>query len=64
MASALKTLDENPELAASYGRAARRRFDELFDARDMGRSYFEIYKALTARSARRIMISASPGIAT
>ena len=64
MASALKTLDENPELAATYGRAARRRFDELFDARDMGRSYFEIYKALTARSARRIMISASPGIAT
>ena len=64
MASALKTLDENSELAAIYGRAARKRFDELFDARDMGRSYFEVYKALTARSARRIVASASPGMAT
>jgi glycosyltransferase involved in cell wall biosynthesis len=64
LAAALKTLDENPELAAAYGRSARERFNQLFDACDMGRSYFEIYKAVAARSAQCSKMSVSPRIAT
>jgi glycosyltransferase involved in cell wall biosynthesis len=53
LAAALRTLDADRELAAAYGRAARRRFEQFFDASDMGRSYFEIYKTVAARAARR-----------
>jgi rhamnosyl/mannosyltransferase len=63
MAAALKTLDSNPELAAAYGRAARDRFDQLFDATDMGHSYFQVYKSVAARSTQRRLAPAPTGYA-
>jgi len=61
LAAALRTLDTDPELAAAYGRAARRRFDQLFNARDMARSYLNIYETVAARSVQRSRMYVSPG---
>jgi rhamnosyl/mannosyltransferase len=43
---AMDTLHRDPALAATMGTAARRRFEELFTGREMGRRYASIYRQI------------------
>ena len=49
--AALRTLWENPELAAAMGRRAEARYWELFSADEMAASYLALYRELVARRA-------------
>ena len=46
--AAMRTLWEQPELAATMGRRAAERYQELFTAERMARSYVELYRELAA----------------
>lgn len=45
--NAMESLWQNPDRAMLLGRAARARFEELFTASQMGRSYADLYHRLT-----------------
>jgi rhamnosyl/mannosyltransferase len=47
----MRTLWDNPELAAAMGRRAEARYRELFTSEQMATSYTELYRALAARGA-------------
>ena len=49
LANAIMKLKNDLDMATAYGRAARERFDRLFNADDMGRAYFEIYRTIGRR---------------
>lgn len=42
--NAMHAIDSNPQLATEMGQRARARFDTLFTANQMGRSYVDLYK--------------------
>ncbi|WP_047336161.1 glycosyltransferase [Pseudomonas protegens] len=46
MRLSMEKLWEFPELASSYGEAARRRYLDVFTSRSMGESYFKLYSSL------------------
>jgi glycosyltransferase involved in cell wall biosynthesis len=48
--AAMDTLHAQPELAATMGQAARRRYEALFTGEVMGDRYYEIYRELTAHA--------------
>jgi rhamnosyl/mannosyltransferase len=48
---AMQRLEDNPALAASMGRNARLRFDELFTAQRMAESYVALYRDILKRRA-------------
>jgi rhamnosyl/mannosyltransferase len=48
---AMRTLWDNPELAAAMGRRAEARYRELFTSEQMATSYTELYRELAARGA-------------
>ena len=43
---AMETLDEDDELAAQMGKAARKRYEQLFTGKLMGQRYAELYERL------------------
>ena len=49
LANAIMKLKNDLDMATAYWRAARERFDRLFNADDMGRAYFEIYRTIGRR---------------
>jgi rhamnosyl/mannosyltransferase len=49
--AAMRTLWDNPELAAAMGRRAEARYRELFTSEQMATSYTELYRELAARGA-------------
>jgi len=46
LANAMEYLLENPQKAKQYGENSKKRFDAFFTAKQMNKSYFEIYKSL------------------
>ena len=50
---ALTALHESPERARRLGEGARRRYDALFTAEQLGRSYLSLYRELVARPTAR-----------
>ena len=52
--AAMRTLWEQPELAAAMGRRAAERYQELFTAERMARSYVELYRELAAGGLRAL----------
>lgn len=46
LAAALNRLLDNPSLALEMGRAARRRYEQLFTGRAMGDAYAKLYESL------------------
>jgi rhamnosyl/mannosyltransferase len=55
---AMRTLWENPELAAEMGRRAEARYWDLFTAEQMARNYLGLYEELVARHAARDLAAA------
>jgi rhamnosyl/mannosyltransferase len=49
LAAALNCLLDNPSLALEMGRAARRRYEQLFTGRAMGDAYAKLYESLLER---------------
>ena len=49
--AAMRTLWEQPELAAAMGRRAAERYQQLFTAERMARSYVELYRELAGKRA-------------
>jgi rhamnosyl/mannosyltransferase len=49
--NAMHTIDSNPELASDMGRRARERFDTLFTANQMGRSYVDLYRRVLGETS-------------
>ena len=50
LVAALNSIVGSPELAKRYGDAARRRYETMFTATLMGKSYYEIYRDLVGQS--------------
>lgn len=51
LAAALNRLLDNPSLALEMGRAARRRYEQLFTGRAMGDAYAKLYESLLDRGS-------------
>jgi glycosyltransferase involved in cell wall biosynthesis len=49
LASAMKALDQDDDLASGMGEAARLRYQALFTARAMGQAYLELYQEILSR---------------
>jgi glycosyltransferase involved in cell wall biosynthesis len=56
--TAMRTLWENPALAAAMGKRAALRYEELFTAERMAANYTALYRELVARHAAK---TAAPG---
>ena len=56
LSAAMNTLLENTELAAEYGKAARRRYEMLFSGEALGRAYADLYHAVSRTGAEGVAL--------